>query len=734
MRRILIPGQLFGNEGPEPAAEPWPVDDHTIRVDEMFARQLDTEFSSGVRNLMHHPETGLSALKGETALEAIAGAMPALQELKDRTLAQAIGPRQRGILEPMIETRLDWAAGTIGQLAHRATVEVDDQSVVDRIAGLNRDAATAWHDPTYLRKLGRTAVNELRYQGERRGWEAAETDTRVRAGLSDLYVGAIEAAIGQDDLDGAAALYDHARPVLDPEHHAAIDHRFVRAREVSLYRDIDRDLADLPLDPAEPPGLKVFERRAADLVPEGASDTVRAGMAQVAEHAQRRAERQWHRQQTEAGLAVLDWFRKKPDGSFLAIPPDVRDWLAPDQWQGLEALYVEGRLATDHDLFERLDRQMVHEPDAFVAVDLDRYRLSLGDADYTRFTGAQKAIAEGRINPDVARYDRLRLGIDRAFEARGIDTDGPVATKARAGARDWLESFEVIEGRPPNGRDVDNIVRRAVDGVPPANSAPESGDGAPHDSEAARPDTASAEESALSAIPAGFEAQALSVAATSSEVGDNVSAVFPAGSGPAAMPATVSTEDGKPPPFSGDAKVIRVGGGSNSSRRAGGGRPLTRNEEIRAANFQSTLNAIRELEPNNRELTYMARRDWVPGQRDIARVQEELLRAKARAAGETSAIPIGPYARESIPARSAERNFTAEERREIDRIGNQHGCHTCGTTTSGSKLGHWVPDHQLPSGLNRSAEPQHLYPQCLSCSALQGGQVTQQRRREKEDR
>ncbi|MEK7992760.1 MAG: hypothetical protein AAB403_03045 [Planctomycetota bacterium] len=55
------------------------------------------------------------------ALEAIAGAMPALGELKERTLTQAIGSRQRSILEPLIETRLDWAADTLGRPALRAT-------------------------------------------------------------------------------------------------------------------------------------------------------------------------------------------------------------------------------------------------------------------------------------------------------------------------------------------------------------------------------------------------------------------------------------------------------------------------------------------------------------------------------------------------------------------------------------------------------------------------------------
>jgi len=670
----------------QPEAELWPVDEHTIRVDEMFARRLDTEFSSGVRALLHAPDTGIAAQNGEAALEAIAGALPALNELKERTLSQAMGPRQRGILEPLIETRLDWAAGTLGRLAERATVEVDDASVADRIAGLRQDAAAAWHDPAYLQKLGRTAVEELRYQGERRGWDPAETDARVRGGLSDLYAGAVEAAIGTaingDDLDGASGLYEHARPIIDPGRQAAIDRRFVRARESAVYRDIDRDLAGIPVEPAGPPGAEVFESRAVDLTPDDATEKMRAGIAQVAAHAQRRAERQWHKQQAEAGVAAFDWVEKNPGRSFLAIPPGLRDWLAPDQWRGLEALLIDGRLRTDRDLFEQLDRQMIYRPDAFAVADLDRHRLSLDDEDQARFAAAQKAIIEGRIDPDLARYDRMRRGIDRAFEALGIDTEGPEAADARADARDRLNSFEAIEGRAPKGEDIDGIASRAVEN------------------------------------PAAEDAGANSRESES------------AGS---AIPDALSTEDRSMQPFANDPNVIRVGSG-NSSRRGGGGRPATPIEEMRGASFQSTLNAIRELEPNNRELAYIAPRGWVPSARDVARVQGELSRVRARAAGETSAVPIGPYARESTPARSAERNFTAEERREVDRIGNQYGCHTCGTIVPGSKLGHWVPDHQIPSRLNRSGEPQHLYPQCLSCSARQGGQITQQQRREREDK
>lgn len=421
----IYPTVPVEGQGAQPEAEPWPVDEHTIRIDEMFARQLDTEFSSGVRALLHAPETGVAAQSGEAALEAIAGAPPALNDLKQRTLSQAMGPRQRGILEPLIETRLDWAAGTLGQLAQRATIEVDDASVADRIAGLRQDAAAAWRDPAYLQKLGRTTVEELRYQGERRGWDPAETDARVRGGLSDFYAGAVETAIGQDDLTGASGLYDHARAVIDPERQAALDRRFARAREVAVYRDIDRDMAGIPIEPAGPPGVDVFESRATELTPHDATDEVRARIAKVAEHAHRQAERQWSRRQAEAGIAAFDWIGKNPGRSFLAIPLEVRDWLAPDQWRGLEAFYIDGRLRTDRDLFERLDWQMSYEPDSFAGADLDRHRLSLDDEDHARFIGVQKAIVEGRLDPGHIRHSWLRHGIDRTLTVSGINTDSP---------------------------------------------------------------------------------------------------------------------------------------------------------------------------------------------------------------------------------------------------------------------------------------------------------------------
>jgi hypothetical protein len=179
--------------------------------------------------------------------------------------------------------------------------------------------------------------------------------------------------------------------------------------------------------------------------------------------------------------------------------------------------------------------------------------------------------------------------------------------------------------------------------------------------------------------------------------------------------------------------------------QAGGGRPLNRgprgfggesaelNARIRAASFQSHIESIRKLEPNNRELSYVAPKGWVPTERDVARIHEELLGARERMRGERlpdrNTLEIGPYAGESIPARSSSRDFTVQERAEIKRIGSQTGCHTCGTREPGTPSGNFFLDHQPASRLNPGGGLQRIFPHCMSCSARQGGEVTRELKR-----
>ena len=82
------------------------------------------------------------------------------------------------------------------------------------------------------------------------------------------------------------------------------------------------------------------------------------------------------------------------------------------------------------------------------------------------------------------------------------------------------------------------------------------------------------------------------------------------------------------------------------------------------------------------------------------------------------ALRPGPYAEESVPASGAK--VTRWQQTKVNEIGEESGCHTCGTDTPGTQDGHWIADHQRPTMLNLFGESQELYPHCVSCSARQG--------------
>ena len=100
--------------------------------------------------------------------------------------------------------------------------------------------------------------------------------------------------------------------------------------------------------------------------------------------------------------------------------------------------------------------------------------------------------------------------------------------------------------------------------------------------------------------------------------------------------------------------------------------------------------------------------------------------AVATEAADAGAIGIGRFASSSIPARSAARSFTADERASVNAIGRDTGCHTCGNTNPGTTSGNFIPDHQPPTSLNQSGSPQRLFPHCLGCSREQGLAIIRQ--------
>gem|GEM_PF-1470047 len=82
----------------------------------------------------------------------------------------------------------------------------------------------------------------------------------------------------------------------------------------------------------------------------------------------------------------------------------------------------------------------------------------------------------------------------------------------------------------------------------------------------------------------------------------------------------------------------------------------------------------------------------------------------------------GPYAGPGVLAsKGPSRKIPPNERAEVNRQGDQYGCHTCGAKDSGRPDGKWIPDHQPPNSMNPDGGAQKLYPHCKKCSSTQGG-------------
>lgn len=177
-----------------------------------------------------------------------------------------------------------------------------------------------------------------------------------------------------------------------------------------------------------------------------------------------------------------------------------------------------------------------------------------------------------------------------------------------------------------------------------------------------------------------------------------------------------------------------AGGSSGRPPRRGSGPPETPVGRFLSGVYEGKVRTLAELEPNHKLVTQIRAPDWRPNQRDIDKIEEELIRVRQRAPGaidtQASGIGIGPFARESIHARSGKRDFTEQERAEVTRLGTLYGCHTCGTRDPGTATGNFSLDHQRPTRLNPFGEGQRIFPQCLSCMYRQGGLIAREVTRE----
>lgn len=110
----------------------------------------------------------------------------------------------------------------------------------------------------------------------------------------------------------------------------------------------------------------------------------------------------------------------------------------------------------------------------------------------------------------------------------------------------------------------------------------------------------------------------------------------------------------------------------------------------------------------------------------IAAAEAARMEAEARFLHlQTYGIIPGRYAAASIPSRGDTRSFRLKERLAVKRIGEEYGCHTCGSKVPGTHSGFFVLDHQEPISRQSPTGPRRLSPHCVTCSKRQGGWITQ---------
>ena len=435
-----VPPEYFGPPDGETA----------LRADEMQANRIETQAMGALRTALHHPETGFASRPPTERLAALPEIQVTLDGIGETFRAHATTPRQRAILGPLLDNHLEHAATQVGRLAEQALAEADDGIVESRIGSLQQDAAVNWDDPARLRILGRAVVTERRSQGDRRGWDKTETETRGRQNASDFYATAIEAGIDKD-IDRAGKLLTDAQGVLLPERQALLARKLAEAREAKHVAGIAGTLAAIPLDPATPPQPETYRARAEELTPDDAAPELRARIAQLADTAQRHATKYWQHDRNQAGLAAIDWMVSNPGAPVVTMDRKVAGQLSPEQRARLQEMESIGRLDTDPAVYAHLDRVAVYDPKTFAATDLSQYRLALDGQDYRRFTGFQKGDAI------FARYDRGRTVLDAGLIKAQLDPDGPEARAARDELDKRLRSFEAIEGHPPTMADIDRV-------------------------------------------------------------------------------------------------------------------------------------------------------------------------------------------------------------------------------------------------------------------------------------
>ncbi|HVY87275.1 MAG TPA: hypothetical protein VG942_00300 [Hyphomonadaceae bacterium] len=424
---------------------------------EATVKLADTRMGETEQALLFDSQNGYLNLQGQDALTQAPAVLDTYREAQSREMATLTDDDQRRMFAELADRRL---ATLSTQVEHHATAERQrwyDTTSERRIALMQADAALHWSDDALLRRALGTARAEARDQAERKGWDAALTETTMRRQTSRVLVSAIEAAVERSP-ERAQSLRTRYAQHIEENDSAALDALLSEAQTRERAQAASIEILNATPPDGEQPTPQ-WRLRQAEAIAEPAvrAATIRR-LTSVATAEEARA-----RTQAEQALA-----RVLKDGLTDPSQIPVRQWVTLDA-ERRQA--IETRL--DHNargdepapnpaLVDELATQMTDAPQDFARRDLVPAIAHLPLPQWQRFRERQAGIRRD----DPATQDEI-YAIRRGLQlARKMLPDDDSATGIRAELVEEIATRRRIDGKSPTDADIAGMLARYVPTAP----------------------------------------------------------------------------------------------------------------------------------------------------------------------------------------------------------------------------------------------------------------------------
>jgi hypothetical protein len=182
--------------------------------DEAAVKALDNAGVDGARDLLDNGDQAYSKQQGLDALSARKPTEDAIKALHAEMLGKTANPRQRRMLEAVLQQREQDYSAAIAQHADQEVGKEDARQSDVRTKNFFNDAANAADDANLFAAQLTGGLHEIEAQGAKRGEAPIVTDDAKKTFVSDLHTTVVQQKL-LSDVDGADAYYRQNRDEID---------------------------------------------------------------------------------------------------------------------------------------------------------------------------------------------------------------------------------------------------------------------------------------------------------------------------------------------------------------------------------------------------------------------------------------------------------------------------------------------------------------------------------------